>query len=54
MFQFKGTIIRPNMKTQSLVHSDSAHTMGSHIVYNLLTLKFMYLCINFNAKTINV
>ena len=28
-----------------LVHSESAHTMGSHIVYNCIDIKFHGLCI---------
>jgi len=33
MFRFKGIDIRPNMKKTILVHSESARTVGSHIVY---------------------
>jgi len=42
MFQFKGTIIRPNMKTHSW-HIRRAHTLWDPILFTIeLTLKFMY------------
>ena len=42
MFRFKGTIIRPNMKTQYW-YIQRAHTMWDPILFTIvLTLKFMY------------
>ena len=42
MFQFKGTIIRPNMKTQSW-YIQRVHTLWDRTLFTIvLTLKFMY------------
>ena len=42
MFRFKGTIIRPNMKTQSW-YIERVHTLWDSILFAMvLTLKFMY------------
>jgi len=42
MFRFKGTIIRPNMKTQSW-YIQRVHTLWGPILFTIvLTLKFVY------------
>jgi hypothetical protein len=42
MFQFKGTVIRPNMKTQSW-YIQSVRTLWDRTLFTIvLTLKFMY------------
>jgi len=52
MFQFKGTIIMPNMKTQSW-YIQRVGTLWDPVLFTIvLTLKFMHKYMNFSVNTI--